>query len=80
MGKITTEVNSNEDISRWIETIHSVEHIESIKKSFPLAHEVATAAVAGSLLAVDKVLTKEATNVFFATIPPLHPAFTTFQS
>ena len=77
LDKITTKVNSKEDISRWIETIHSVEHIESIKKSFPLAHEVATAAVTGSLLAVDKVLTKKATNVFCATRPPGHHALNT---
>ncbi len=77
LSRITAEINSTVDVFEWIRTVHTLEHIESIKKSLPIAHKVASAGVRASLLGVDKVATKELTNVFCATRPPGHHALNT---
>tara|TARA_B100000953_G_C18031052_1_gene423035 strand:+ start:717 stop:1784 length:1068 start_codon:yes stop_codon:yes gene_type:complete len=77
LSEITEQINSTIDVSEWIRTIHTLEHIESIKQSSPIAHKVATAGVRASLLGVDKIVTKEFTNAFCATRPPGHHALNT---
>ena len=77
LSKNTKKINSSANISEWIKTIHTTEHIESIKHSSPIAHKVATAGVRAALTGVDKVVTKEFTNAFCATRPPGHHALNT---
>ena len=77
LSNITKGINSAIDTSKWIRAVHTMEHIESIKRSVPIAHKVASAGVRASLLGVDKVMSKELTNAFCATRPPGHHALNT---
>ena len=77
LSEIIERINPTIDISNWIRTVHTLEHIESIKKSLPIAHKVASAGVQASLLGIDKIVTKENTNAFCATRPPGHHALNT---
>jgi len=77
LSRITEDINTIGDVSKWISSIHTSKHIESIKKSSPIAHKVASAGVRASLIGVDKVVTKEFTNVFCAIRPPGHHALNT---
>jgi acetoin utilization deacetylase AcuC-like enzyme len=73
-----TGINFKEgDIEEWIKTLHTHEHIASIKKNFSVAHQVAEASVRGCLAAVDQVATKKIDNAFCLTRPPGHHALNT---
>lgn len=61
----------------WLTSIHSEQHIQSIKKHYPEAYPVALAAVAAALSAVDEVMQKRLQRVFCATRPPGHHALNT---
>ena len=71
------DIDHKRKIKRWIETVHTSQHINSIKKSAPLANKVAQAGVRACLTAVDKVLGKTCDNIFCATRPPGHHALNT---
>jgi len=77
LSGITEKIDSKIDVTEWLRTIHTAEHIESIRQSSPVAHKVAVAGVRASLMGVDKVVTKDFTNVFCATRPPGHHALNT---
>jgi len=62
---------------KWLDTIHTSEHIASIKKLYPEAYPVATAAVAAPLSAVDEVMNKRLKYVFCSARPPGHHALNT---
>ena len=71
------DIDHKREIKKWIETVHTSQHVNSIKKSAPLAYKVAQAGVRASLTAVDKVLSKTCDNIFCATRPPGHHALNT---
>ena len=70
-------INHKRKIKKWVETVHTSQHINSIKKSAPLANKVAQAGVRACLTAVDKVISKTCDNIFCATRPPGHHALNT---
>jgi acetoin utilization deacetylase AcuC-like enzyme len=73
-----TGINLKEgDVEEWIKTLHTDEHISSIKQNLPVAHQVAEASVRGCLAAVDQVATKNIDNAFCLTRPPGHHALNT---
>lgn len=67
----------NKNPGNWIETVHSLNHIASIKKNSPLAHRVAIAGVGACLAAVEQVAAGSLNNVFCAIRPPGHHALNT---
>jgi acetoin utilization deacetylase AcuC-like enzyme len=70
-------IDHKRKIKKWIETVHTTEHVNSIRKSAPLANKVAQAGVRACLTAVDKVVSKKHDNIFCATRPPGHHAMNT---
>lgn len=62
------------DAEPFLYTIHTREHVASIKKYYPDFHPAALAVVAGVLSAVDAVCRKKVRNAFCATRPPGHHA------
>ena len=74
---ITKKPHSKTDILDWVKTVHSKQHIQSIKESAPIAHKVAIAAVNASLSAIDYVMNNDTNNAFCATRPPGHHALNT---
>jgi len=62
------------DVESYLYTIHTQEHVASIKKHYPSFHPVALAVVGGVLSAVDAVCQKKVQNAFCATRPPGHHA------
>ena len=66
-----------ENVESWLSSIHSQQHIRSILQNYPEAYQVALAAVAGALAAVDKVASGELKRVFCASRPPGHHALNT---
>ncbi len=75
--EITKSVGLKNDIYKWIETVHTKNHIKSIRESAPIANKVATAAVNAALSGVDSIMNNNSTNVFCATRPPGHHALNT---
>ncbi len=67
----------SDDVEAWIKTLHTDEHIASIKKNLPNAHHVADASIRGCLAAVDQVVTDKLDNAFCLTRPPGHHALNT---
>jgi len=77
LSDVMVNLTPREDNFDWITTVHTNRHIQAIKQEYPIAHQVAAAAVSACLSAVDKVFSQEATNVFCATRPPGHHALNT---
>ena len=71
------EINIKINERKWIETIHSIEHIKSLKKNFPLGEESSAFAVKGCLQGVDEIMNQNTKNVFCAVRPPGHHALNT---
>ena len=67
----------HESTENWLTSIHTAEHIQSVKQNYTEAYPVAVAAVAAALSAVDEVLNKRLQHVFCATRPPGHHALNT---
>lgn len=65
------------DVRPWLGLIHTDEHIENIRKSYPTAHKVASAAVGAAISAVDNIASGNIKNAFCATRPPGHHALNT---
>lgn len=72
-----------EQIQPWpdpgaaLASIHTREHIESIKKHYPQSHTVALAAAGGAIAAIDAVMAGDIRNAFCASRPPGHHALNT---
>lgn len=62
------------DVDQYLYTIHTREHVESIKKHYPEFHPAALAVVGGVLSGVDAVCEGKVRNAFCATRPPGHHA------
>lgn len=62
---------------KWLKTIHSPEHIASIKRHAPIAYETSRLATGGALACVDAVMTGQVRNAFCASRPPGHHATNT---
>jgi len=75
--RITRQISPDTEALKWTRKVHTDEHIQAIKKRFPIAHKVAAAGVSACLIGVDRVASKENTNVFCATRPPGHHALNT---
>ncbi len=72
------ELKKKTNLIYWVKKIHSIEHINSIKKNFLSGHKVAIAAVETSLKAMDIVMQKnKISKIFCATRPPGHHALNT---
>ena len=67
-------VNTKRDVQKWIKEIHFDNHINSLRKNFPLAEKVSSYAVKVCLTGVDKIMKKESKNIFCAVRPPGHHA------
>ena len=65
------------EVGDWLKTVHTEQHITSIKQNAPIAHKVAEAGVRASLAAVDAVANKKVKNAFCASRPPGHHALNT---
>ncbi|NKB37037.1 MAG: histone deacetylase [Gammaproteobacteria bacterium] len=63
--------------AKWLNIIHSTEHIDSIQTNSPVAYKVASAAVDACLEAVDLVIAGRVRNAFCASRPPGHHALNT---
>ncbi len=63
--------------NNWLETVHSKQHIESIRENTPRAFLVASAGVAAALAGVDAISNKQVEYVFSASRPPGHHALNT---
>ena len=80
---IVNKISSNEkidhkkNVQKWIKTVHTDKHYQSIKKKYPLAYRVSEAAVKACLTAVDEIMKGNSTNIFCATRPPGHHALNT---
>ncbi len=70
-------INTNRRSQKWIREIHSENHINSLKKFYPLAEKVSRYAVKVCLTGVDKIIKKESKNIFCAVRPPGHHALNT---
>ncbi len=67
----------NIEIKQWLNTVHTDDHIESIRNNYPEAYEVAISGVKSCMSAVDKIETNQCKNVFCAIRPPGHHALNT---
>ena len=72
-----TSFDHKRDAKKWIGTVHTLEHMNSITKSYPLANKVAQSGVKACLTAVDYVVNKKFENIFCCTRPPGHHALNT---
>ncbi len=70
----TTAVKPQIDADRWIHTIHTAEHIASLKQRHSQGQKITQLVVSGVLEAVDQVCRGELANAFCATRPPGHHA------
>ena len=66
-----------DNFESWLSSVHSQQHIRSIQQNYPDAYQVALAAVAAALAAVDRVASGELKRVFCASRPPGHHALNT---
>ena len=64
---------------KWIETIHSKEHMNALKRKYPNGEESSAFAVKGCLQGIDEIMNQNAKNVFCAVRPPGHHALNTGQ-
>lgn len=71
------KIDSKIKVYEWIKTIHTEEHINSIKKNYKVAFKVAEAAVKAVLSSVDSVMSQQKKNIFCAIRPPGHHALNT---
>ena len=65
------------DVMPWLRTIHSQQHIDSLRDNHPVAHRVASHATSNVLAAVDAVCSGTIRNAFCPTRPPGHHAHNT---
>jgi len=70
-------VNVNFEIDEWILKIHTKKHIESLRRMFPLAEKVSSAAIKVCITALNEIMNKKIKNVFCAVRPPGHHALNT---
>ncbi|MFT5351394.1 MAG: acetoin utilization deacetylase AcuC-like enzyme [Gammaproteobacteria bacterium] len=66
--------NFDTNPEKYLQLVHSKEHILSIKSNTPIAHKVALAGVGASIAAVEQVATNKVNNAFCASRPPGHHA------
>ena len=71
------QISLKPEVEDWLKTVHTAQHIASIKKYTPIAHDVALACVRACLAAIDHVATAKIDNAFCATRPPGHHALNT---
>jgi len=64
-------------VKQWLNTVHTDNHIESIKENYPEAYEVAISGVKSCLSAVEKIEKNGCNNIFCAIRPPGHHALNT---
>ncbi len=69
--------NKNTKVKQWLNTVHTEDHIESIKRNYPKAYEVAISGVKSCISAVDQIEKNLCSNVFCAVRPPGHHALNT---
>ncbi|MCG8378864.1 MAG: histone deacetylase, partial [Proteobacteria bacterium] len=66
-----------QDTEAWLNSVHTDDHIVSIKRHNPIAYHVATSGVGACLSAVDLINDNKIDNAFCATRPPGHHALNT---
>ena len=74
---INIKIDHKRNVKKWIRTVHTEGHFQSIKKNSPLAFKVSTTAVNACLTATDEIMKGNSSNVFCATRPPGHHALNT---
>ncbi len=67
----------NIEVKKWLNTVHTDYHIESLKENYPEGYEVAISGVKSCISAVDKIEKNECKNIFCAIRPPGHHALNT---
>lgn len=65
------------NVEEWIKTIHTKEHIKSLKKNYKIAEEASTSAIKSCLQGVNLIMNNSCANVFCAVRPPGHHALNT---
>jgi len=70
----TTLLKPKQVDEKWLKTVHSFEHIATLKSQQKQTHEHALLATGGVLAAVDAVCTGVVRNAFSASRPPGHHA------
>jgi len=73
----TAKIDLLNGVEVLLASVHSDDHIASIKHLYRDSHAVAVAAVAAAIAAVDAVCSGEQNSVFCATRPPGHHALNT---
>lgn len=71
------QVDPADNMEPALLSVHTREHIESIRETYPRTYPVAAAVVGAAIAAVDSVCSGSARNVFCATRPPGHHATNT---
>lgn len=61
----------------WIKKIHTSQHIDSLKKKYPVGEKMSRTAVHLCTKGVDKIMLGEVKNIFCLTRPPGHHALNT---
>ena len=77
LDSIINEINLNILEDKWIKTIHSDEHIRSLRKKFPTGEKSSLIATKGCLQGVDIIMSGAKKNIFCAVRPPGHHALNT---
>lgn len=77
LGVLIREINLEIKEAKWIKTIHSDFHINSLKNKFPIGERSSLVAVKGCIQGIDLIMRNECKNIFCAVRPPGHHALNT---
>ena len=77
LNNLVEEINLKIKVNKWIKTIHSKEHINSLKSKFPVGEQSSSSAVKACIQGVDEIMKKNTKNIFCAVRPPGHHALNT---
>lgn len=72
--RVLYPVKERSEVEQWIKTIHTEQHIASLKKRHPVSHDVLLRVISDVLSVTEAVCTRQITNAFCATRPPGHHA------
>ena len=71
------EINLNIEEKKWIKTLHSNFHINSLKNKYPIGEKSSLYAVKSCIQGIDAIMKNEYKNIFCAVRPPGHHALNT---
>jgi len=80
LKELIKEVSFPKDSTKldyWIKKIHTFQHIDSLKKEYPIGEKLSKTAVHLCTKGVDKIMSGEVKNIFCLVRPPGHHALNT---